>query len=646
MFRSFPRPFAAAVVSLCVGILLVPARASATGTDRPGSRVYATAKDGKILRIDFATATTEVVNTDFGSGTRLGGLALRDDGTSGVQLLAARTNDGVFLYSDPLVGVAGQLVASRAEVGRPNALALDAAGTLFVVSPGSDDDGCGDDRGQVFRLPRGGTRAGGYGTPFLIDGSLTNERLEDAEVVRFNDAALHSGDLLVLARERTTVYKYASAASCTPAGACPRTEFIPKSAFPNACAKPSGFAFLGHTLLVALESGTILRYGPGGARVLPDFATGLGAGRFGLAVGGDGFVYVSRKLGYGDSVKRYAVAADGTGVFKDRVAASRPAAVDVTTSNNVPFHAGSTEQFATTTVSDIKCGGAGWAADGSISGNVLVFEDPREKEPGAVGLGSNQPLHRELRLRDIDATLPDMAIPTYIRAFRGLAPGQASTDTPLGAYVHILVRMDSTVKCTDPPELHGFEESVYGYDPSLDVPTNRTAEPRWFYAPETDAPKNEPPILESPGWFESTSGVGSTRGHTRDTSLFLHARDTRPLDGPGSVSSSGTCLASQGVADCALNKLREAVQACTPKATHFSCVKSKTLGKLRKEVQDAIGAFECKNYTEARHEIEDVNEIVLGNPTSFASCTQREAQELRARALSLIYKLEKLEAHP
>ena len=644
MFRRSAR-LIAAVLSL--SSLVVPARAFATATARPGSRVYATAKDGKILRIDFATASTEVVNTDFGTGTRLGGLVLRDDGTSGVQLFAARSNDGVFLYPDPLTGVAGQLVASRQEIGRANALALDAAGTLFVVSPGSDDDGCRDDRGQVFRLSRGGNRAGGYGEPFLIDGSLTNERLEDAEVVRFNDGGLHSGDLLVLARERTTVYRYPNAASCTPAGACPRTEFIPKSAFPNACAKPSGFAFLGHTLLVALESGTILRYGPGGARILPDFASGLGSGRFGVAVGGDGFVYVSRKLGYGDSVKRFTVASDGTGVLKDRVAANRPAAVDVTTSSNAPFHAGSTEQFATTTVSEIKCGGAGWAADGSISGNVLVFEDPREKEPAALSLPSNVPLHRELRLRDIDATLPDMAIPTYVRAFRVLAPGQAPTDAPLGPYLHILVRMDSTVKCTDPPELHGFEETVYGYDPSLDVPTNRTAEPRWFYSPETDAPKNEPPILESPGWFESTSGVGSTRGHTRDTSLFLHARDTRPLDGPGSVSASGDCLASQGVADCALNKLREAVQACTPKATHFSCIKSKTLGKLRREVQDAISAFECKNYTEARHEIEDVDEIVLANlATSFASCQQREAQELRSRALSLIYKLQKLEAHP
>ena len=111
--------------------------------------------------------------------------------------------------------------------------------------------------------------------------------------------------------------------------------------------------------------------------------------------------------------------------------------------------------------------------------------------------------------------------------------------------------------------------------------------------------------------------MGSTRGHTRDTSLFLHARDTRPLDGPGSVNSSGSCLANQGVADCALNKLREAVQACTPKASHFACIRSKTLGKLRKEVQDAISAFECKNYSEARREIEDVNEIVLGNLASF-----------------------------
>jgi hypothetical protein len=280
-----------------------------------------------------------------------------------------------------------------------------------------------------------------------------------------------------------------------------------------------------------------------------------------------------------------------------------------------------------------------------MSGNVLVFEDPREKEPGAVGLRSNQPLHRELRLREIDATLPDVAIPTYIRAFRVLAPGQAPTDAPAGPYLHILVRMDSTAKCTDPPELHGFEETIYGYDPSLDVPLDRSAEPRWFYSPETEAPKSEPPILESPGWFESTSGVGSTRGHTRDTSLFLHARDTRPLDGPGSVNSSGSCRANQGVADCALNKLREAVQACTPKASHFACIKSRTLGKLRKEVQDAIWAFECKNYSEARREIEDVNEIVLGNLASFSSCDQREAQELRSRALSLIYKLQKLEAH-
>jgi hypothetical protein len=98
--------------------------------------------------------------------------------------------------------------------------------------------------------------------------------------------------------------------------------------------------------------------------------------------------------------------------------------------------------------------------------------------------------------------------------------------------------------------------------------------------------------------------------------------------------------------DCALNKLNEAVQACTPKATHFACIKSRTLEKLRREVNDAIRAFECKNYSEARREIEDVEEIVRLNAASFTTCEQREAQELRARALSLIYKLEKLEAHP
>jgi hypothetical protein len=631
---------------LLVAITALVASVQAHDMDGPAPRVYAAAKDGKILGVDFAHNTTEVINTDFGPGIQLQGLVLRDDQAAGVQLIVANRKSGVKIYFHPLEDVAGQVVAPLSQIAQPDALALGTGGILFVTG----------DHGRVYRIARGASRPGGYGTLFQMDGSLPSEHLVATEVVRFNAGGLDPGDLLVAGRERPAVFRYANAASCGP---CPRQEFIPKSGFPKG-AKLSGLTFVGQTLLVALEGGSILRYNPSGIRQMPDFASGLGPGSYRIAAGPDGFVYVTRNHGNGQSVRRYSVAANGTGSPAGTVTAGvvKPEGVANTTANVVSFLQNQAS-VVSSYVSELNCESASWTDDGVLASNVLVFEDPREAEacvnpPGPDGphascADSTLPLHRGLNLQEIDPAQPDVVIPSYIRALRK----RGSVPSPLcepetGPPVFIVVTQDTDETCTDPPETHGEEEVVMGYDPGLDCPLDRSAEARWAYAPSA----GEPPLLEDPIAIEITSGIGSTRGHSKDTSVFVHGRNTRPLDGPGDVADATDCLdtgdlgAAEGVVDCGLVILKKALAASETATDHFNCINEvddSTLDTLRELVNIAIDEFDDEDYDAAKDELEEFEDFIKDNQlTLFTDCEEREGPELRARALSLIYMLGKL----
>ena len=164
--------------------------------------------------------------------------------------------------------------------------------------------------------------------------------------------------------------------------------------------------------------------------------------------------------------------------------------------------------------------------------------------------------------------------------------------------------MDTTAFAQGLAELHGKEKAILGYNPPCDNPVDRRLEGRWYYSPETGPPKFEDPIVEGSTFTDITSGCGSHLGRPLDGfSLFLLARDTRLLDGPGNVDSSGAC--TNGIVDCKLNKLREALNS-------FTCIGSKTQSDLKKILDSAIHAFDVRSYALAIKRLESFNSAVGG----------------------------------
>ncbi|MCI0356202.1 MAG: hypothetical protein L0099_14360 [Acidobacteria bacterium] len=273
--------------------------------------VYSTnSSNAQILKLDFATGTSTVVNTDAGLRKRLEGLAARNDGAT-VSLLVCDSARSEVLFYENATG-AGQPIAT--EIAFPDSVSLDLAGNAYVVRSANPDDGS---PGQVWKLPRGGTRPGGYDTPILIDENLPSERLADTKVVSFSSGQLQRGDLLVLSRTPAMIFRYPkldcepSDSACTGFG--PRQVFVPESGFPPRD-KPTGLAFAPNLDLLVSGHTRVLRYHPNGHRVQPDFASGSqGVSRIAVGIQVErSYAFVASRSGRG-MVQRFLINEDGTG---------------------------------------------------------------------------------------------------------------------------------------------------------------------------------------------------------------------------------------------------------------------------------------------------------------------------------------------
>ncbi|HSB61663.1 MAG TPA: hypothetical protein VLI67_08080, partial [Vicinamibacteria bacterium] len=193
-----------------------PSPSPSPAAQNPVEVVYSTNSSKKqILRLDFATGTGTVVNTDAALRKQLGGLAARNDGST-VHLLVCDSKRGEVLFYEDARG-AGRVITS--EIPFPDSVSLDLGGDAYVVQSkrgdddrdegdaDADDDGFydGEDlddavddgkRATVWRIPRDrhGSRPGGYGAPFAIDRDVPSKRLEDTRVVPFTAGLLRQGD--------------------------------------------------------------------------------------------------------------------------------------------------------------------------------------------------------------------------------------------------------------------------------------------------------------------------------------------------------------------------------------------------------------------------------------------------------------------
>jgi hypothetical protein len=572
--------------------------------------VYSTnANNGEILKLDFATGTSTVVNTDTKVLKRLEGLAVRNDG-SAVHLIVSDSKRGEVLFYEN-AGGAGQRITTA--IRAPDGVSLDLAGNAFVVGNGDDDDKGGFEP-QVWTLARGGTRPGGYQPPVLIDPGVPAKRLEDTKVVPFTAGRLRQGDLLVLSGQPATIFRYPSVA-CAPAavdctGFGTREVFVAESAFP-AGTKPTGFAFAPNLdLLVAGAAKSILRYNPEGGRVRPDFAAGAGY-RGKIAVGvQDGRSYafvVNQSEDGGGSIRRFLINDDGTGAATVAVAdkVKTPRGVALGSAQAPPTPTG--QHITVTPAPGLTLTFDHVGAPGLSTARLIEFEDNRFALHGTFEVDQNLrdffPVGSPLR-----SELPEVMIPAHVQAFR---KGDPITGVP----TFLLTILDSTAVFSRTVSIRYEPEGQLGYQP-LCTDQDSTQQPRTFHVSGTGAA-----IVFS----DVSTGCGSTISDAAEfPAVGLAARDTRE---PASI------------VDNKFEKLSEALAS-------YSCIEPDTRALLEQELQAALTAFhayqdigDTAQKVIAAARLDAFIAVVDANPDGFASCNGNVSGKLISLAESVLFAL-------
>ena len=569
----------------------------------PNEVAYSTnTPDKKVLKLDFATRTSTVVNTDMAQRKRLEGIAVRDDG-SALHLLVCDRNANEVLFYQNAQG-AGQVITNAIQF--PHSVALDQAGNAFVVSATLR---------EVWLLARGGPLPGGYAAPVLIDEVTPSSILKEARIVPFGAGLVQNGDLLVLSRVPAALYRYPKIACLPGGGGCtgfgPRQVLVPPGGFP-AGAQPSGFAFApNQDLLIALVNGKVLRYNANGQRVQPDFITGFGSGFMAIAVGlqdGASRAFVTDQRA-GGKIQRLTIKSDGTGQLAGAVSDEISKPWGVSLPQGTPTPVGTDVVVTPSPQSELTFDKV--TRPGITTAQILEFEDNRP-----LLNGGNSFVDQSLKdFFDEDdplrAQLPDVTIPAHIQAFKKVDPEN-------GTPTFLLEILDSTARFARTVEVHYDEAEQLGYEPSCDDP-DFGMQPRTFYAPEIDPPKSEPPQVEGDVFVNFTTGCGSNIGRGGKFSLWLTARDT---DLP--VVTADSQLANLAAA-----------------MDFYPCIDADVRGALDAALQAAVSAFadykssgDPDDQAEAIAQLDAFIAVVDANPGGFAACASNVnvAGELIARS--------------
>jgi hypothetical protein len=637
-----------------IGLVAVACCLFAPALAAQDARVYtANSSNGRIELLTFDPPSATTVNTDANQRTTLRSLVIRDDGVGGSNLVACDTQAGEVVFYAGSAGD-GVKIVSAGDGGPsfPDGASLDVDGNLFLVSSANGNGNTKTAQAWVVLRDLGDSGSsgfpalpGGYRKPFGkmdgevkattpiggVDTLLTVHALEDTFRVPAAAGVLASGDLLVVASDpamllryrAADVHAYVKALRAMHAGGAAPAEIDPvvlihppessvaaERKFPSGTS-PSGVAIAPDgSLLVPVEGGDVLIYGPDGVRrsvggTFVDFADDLGNGKFKIAIGPQGGkfrAFLSNRNG--GQVLRFTIAADDTGVADGSVTSGLefPVGLATTTSSLVPTPRGNGVSITPNVVlSDLF---ESVVTPGVTSSKVILFEDPREKE---IETPDELPLHRSLLLTEISEDLPAIEIPAYVRSMR---LGDAVTGPP----TFILVLLDTTAQLAGVSKHFAEESEILGYEAECGSP-DPWKRPRVFWAPTPD----EEPIVEGAIVVDITDACGSDRGLTRNTlSVFLPgSRDTR---------------ASRDIAGFKVDNLKKVFAAAT-------CIDKRVKAKIDKKMDTVSRSFDRNKYADAATALNDIAAIVIANPGAFTTCSGTLGAEILARIGSAVFSL-------
>jgi beta-lactam-binding protein with PASTA domain/sugar lactone lactonase YvrE len=428
--------------------------------------------------------------------------------TGTLDLIAADTNNKqIVRYSGPnyTTGVAiftwHGLHQGPAE---PEALAVDAAGDIFVVS-----SVCGADvKASVWVLPV--NTQGNYGAPVLIDDTFNNvmtSSLADTLIAGTTTPLWNAGDLLVLVGDsfdpRVMVYSRQAIAgvSINPSKplsgptstAVPLSKFAPLSAVPVGMDVWPADATHGTSLLITTTDGRILRFDTGSSVFAANFASGLGTGLENIKTGaaaGVEYAFVSQELsGYKGNIFQFgAPPASGSNTPLATVTkgVSNPIGLAVTSSGSAPAQSCVSPDPACTFFGGgltLEISGPG---SSNISGNILeqscvVQSDPRVTVHGSTWSCNGQTL-------DVSTVCP--GFPSTI------LPGSLCGHSgPTGAGFVVL---KGTALGVDPVDNNTQIVAQSNINALLPGPLNQNCNPvsAYAWAPRPDLTTNEGTIVE------------------------------------------------------------------------------------------------------------------------------------------------------
>jgi hypothetical protein len=581
----------------------------------------ANAANSSVYDVNFAGSggTITTLNTDQNQHVSFRSLVFIANTLTGkIDLLVADTSSGEIVRYANASGAATPVWSTAVGPGPryPDGLSVDGEGNLFVVSSASGSP----KRAELWVFPRDGTVAAGaaFLAPRLIDrsfGGVAVQILEESLVADTTSAAANAGDLVVLASSPARVLVYSAAnvqgvLNGSPPISPSRT-LISGTQFPTGVS-PGGMDFwpLDNSLLITTAAGTVLRYSftATTATRRPDFATGLGNGKFKVKTGlqtGVAYAFVANNNG-GQILKFGAPPAQG---------GSNPPLATVTTGVQRPQGLAASNLAATSAAACLQSAGGcnvlGNVLEHTVSGvqslagyvieDVCVVQaDPRIAQFGTC-------TGHSLPVAQVCAGYGTTVIPDYLcggsgnsgSAFALIKSQTNSLNTAKGALIANEAFSEGVLTGSNAP----CPQTVLGWAPTAD----------------------EGSIVEGNNMLELTGACGSSRGFSRGLSVWGVGLKLNEAALPGKNAVDSLVKFAAGKYENLQSTIALASIQPTFKTSLSACISS------------SRADFDRKKYADAATALVNCDALVAANESAFSatSFNPNPSGETRGRLANL-----------